>query len=122
MAYTKCVRPNFLCKGLNIYILYIKLNLREQPLLNCHYTHIWSDGNSHAITKSRHQYNFPLNVWAGIGDNYLFVWFLPFKHSMVKDIYIFDDLSPSLEDALLNTTNSMCFRNGDSRKFQFQCS
>lgn len=50
----------------------------RNAIMNFHNNHIWCEENPHAITESRFQQQFALNVWVGIlGDFLIGPYFLP---------------------------------------------
>lgn len=102
----KCTDQNFLSN-----VLFTdEAKFSRSAVTNFHNTHIWSVENPHEIKQNRHQYQFSVNVWAGIlGDQLLFC-FLPanlngerFLHFMSVDVPIL------LQDIPLNTRMDMWF-------------
>lgn len=102
----KCVNPHFL----NNVLFTDEAKFSRTMIVNSHNSHIWSIDNPHAITQVNHQYQFSLNVWAGIIGDKLFVSFLPnILNGQTYLQFLTDDLPTILEDLPLNTRNRMWF-------------
>lgn len=66
----QCGNSNFLR-----YVLFTdEAKFTWRAIVNFHNTCVWLIKNP---MQNRYQYQFGLNVWDGIVDDYLFVWFLP---------------------------------------------
>lgn len=86
-------------------------NFSREAIMNFHNTHIWSQENPHAITETRFQHQFSLNVWAGIiGDYLIGPYFLPQR--LTGELYhqfIQNDLPGLLEDVPLRIRTEMWY-------------
>lgn len=78
-------------------------------VLNFRNQHLWSDENSHAVVNGRYQYNFSINIWAGIIGNHLIEPFeLPnrlngpaYLNFLQNDLFqLIDDLPLALRQTL----------------------
>lgn len=102
----KCRDPNFLSS-----VLFTdEAKFSRTAVTNLHNTHIWAIENPHEISQCHHQYQFSVNVWAGILDDYLFFSFLP--ETLNGDRYLHFltvDLHELLEDVPLDVRENMWF-------------
>lgn len=102
----KCTNPNFL----NDILFTDEARFSRLAILNIHNTHMWTIENPHAISENRHQYQFSINVWAGVLGDQIFIRFLPETLNGERYLhFLTTDLPQLLEDVPLNTRNKMWF-------------
>lgn len=86
-------------------------NFSRDAIMNFHNNHIWIDENPHAVSESRHQHQFSLNVWVGIvGDFLIGPFFLPGR--LTGEIYrrfLEEDLPTLLEEVPIQLRQQMLF-------------
>lgn len=86
-------------------------NFSRNAITNFHNNHIWSVENPHVITERHFQYQFSLNVWAGIvGDRLIGPVFLPLRldGETYRD-FLENELPVLLEEMPLADRNQLFF-------------
>lgn len=86
-------------------------NFSRDEIMNFHNIHVWDDENPHAVSESRHQHQFSLNVWVGIIENFLIgPFFLPGR--LTGEVYrgfLENDLPTLLEEVPIQLRQRMLF-------------
>lgn len=78
---------------------------------NVHNSHIWSDENPHAVEQVRSQWQFSVNVWAGLVSNYVIgPYLLPARLTGEAYATFIEDVLPELlEDVPYDIRQNMLF-------------
>lgn len=96
---------------LNLVLFTDEASFSKCAITNFHNNHIWSVENPHAVSERHFQYQFSLNVWAGIVGDYLIgPFFLPLRiNGETYQHFLENELPPLLDDVPLETRRRMWF-------------
>lgn len=86
-------------------------NFSRNAIQNFHNNHLWAEENPHAITETNYQYQFSVNVWAGIiGDRLIGPFFLPGRlDGRSYHNFLQEELPLLLEDVPIALRNDMWY-------------
>lgn len=96
---------------LNNFFFTDEANFSKNAITNFHNNHVWSQENPHAISERYFQYQFSLNVWAGIvGDRLIGPFFLPQRlDGQTYRHFLENELPTLLEDLPLAQRTQLFF-------------
>lgn len=86
-------------------------NFSRNAIQNSHNNHLWAEENPHAITETRFQHQFSVNVWVGIiGDRLIGPFFLPERlNGRYYRNFLQEELPILLEDVPIGLRNRMWY-------------